>query len=155
PAGTMDAIGTIRRIQGAITKDPLPPAPGHNDLLAKNIMDDGRIRLIDYDFSGMNDPCFDLGDLAMEGDYHADQLAHLCEAYFGDHQPRQVARAHLYGVAAQFTWTLLFAAMDQLLTEKPDESFDYFDEAKQRWNWTHARLDDALLSRMLEAAVAR
>lgn len=82
--------------------------PSNNDLLAKNIMDDGRIRIIDYDFSGMNDPMFDVGDLAMEGDYDPDQVAAACEAYFGAHDPVQFARARLFGIAAQYTWSLLF-----------------------------------------------
>jgi thiamine kinase-like enzyme len=104
-------------------------------------MDDGRIRLIDYDFSGMNDPMFDVGDLAMEGDYDPGQVGALCEAYFGSPDPVQCARARLFGIAAQYTWSLLFVSMDQLLTEKPDGDFDYFQEGVSRWEWTRERLD--------------
>ena len=37
--------------------------------------------------------------------------------------------------------------MDKLLSDSPDESFDYWDEAVQRWHWTRAELDDPGLAR--------
>ncbi len=145
-------LGAIRSIQDALTANPLPMVPSHNDLLAKNIMDDGAIRLIDYDFSGMNDPCFDLGDLAMEGDYDPDQVEVLCRSYFGEHRPDQVARARLFGIAAQYTWTLLFIGMDRLLPFKPDASFDYWAEAVSRWNWTREKLESPELDWLIATA---
>lgn len=145
-------LGAVRSIQDALTANPLPLVPSHNDLLAKNVMDDGTIRLIDYDFSGMNDPCFDLGDLAMEGDYDPDQVERLCHSYFGEHRPTAVARARLYGIAAQYTWSLLFVGMDQLLPSKPDESFDYWAEAVSRWNWTRAKLESPELDWLIATA---
>ena len=124
-----DWLPTVRRIQAALALNALPAVPSNNDLLAKNIMDDGRIRIIDYDFSGMNDPMFDVGDLAMEGDYDPDQIRAACTAYFGSHDPVQYARASLFGIAAQYTWSLLFVGMDALLTDSPAEGFDYWQEA--------------------------
>jgi len=141
PDGLLDFLPQIREIESALEVNAMPLVPSNNDLLAKNVMDDGRIRLIDYDFSGMNDPMFDVGDLAMEGDYDAAQVRDLCEAYFGSHNPVQYARARLYGICAQYTWSLLFVGMDQLLSDGPDESFDYFAEAVSRWNWTRRKLE--------------
>ena len=128
--------------------------PSNNDLLAKNIMDDGRIRIIDYDFSGMNDPMFDVGDLAMEGDYDLGQIRVACTAYFGAHDPVQYARATLFGIAAQYTWSLLFVGMDALLSDSPAEGFDYWQEASSRWDWTRAKLEDPSLGSLIAAASA-
>ena len=141
PDGLLDYLPAIRDIERALEVNAMPLVPSNNDLLAKNVMDDGRVRLIDYDFSGMNDPMHDVGDLAMEGDYDAAQVRQLCEAYFGEHNSVQYARARLYGICAQYTWSLLFVGMDQLLSTGPDESFDYFAEAVSRWNWTRRKLD--------------
>lgn len=152
PAGLLDWLPVIRRIQAALAVCQLPSVPSNNDLLAKNIMDDGRIRLIDYDFSGMNDPMFDVGDLAMEGDYRPDQIATLCEAYFGWRDPVQCARARLFGIAAQYTWSLLFVGMDRLLSDSPDEDFDYWQEAASRWDWTRAKLEDGSLESLIAVA---
>jgi thiamine kinase-like enzyme len=117
-------------------------------------MDDGAIRLIDYDFSGMNDPMFDLGDLAMEGDYDPDQIRLLCDTYFGEHRPIQYARARLYGVTAQYTWSLLFVGMAKLLTSMPAETFDYWNEAVVRWDWTREKLAAPDLERIIAAAAS-
>jgi thiamine kinase-like enzyme len=154
PAGILDWLPTVRRIETALAVNALPPVPSNNDLLAKNVMDDGRIRIIDYDFSGMNDPMFDVGDLAMEGDYDPDQIRVACTAYFGEHDPVQFARASLFGIAAQYTWSLLFVGMDALLTDAPAEGFDYWQEASSRWEWTRAKLEDASLESLIAAASA-
>jgi thiamine kinase-like enzyme len=152
PDGIADWLPTVRRIQAALELNALALVPSNNDLLAKNIMDDGRIRIIDYDFSGMNDPMFDVGDLAMEGDYDPDQVAVACEAYFGAHDPVQYARARLFGIAAQYTWSLLFVGMGALLPEAPAEGFDYWQEASSRWDWTRAKLEDPELGALIAAA---
>ncbi len=52
--------------------------PCNNDLLAANFIDDGaRLWLIDYEYSGNNDPCFELGNIAAETGMDADALASL------------------------------------------------------------------------------
>jgi thiamine kinase-like enzyme len=152
PDGILDQLPVVRRIQAALEVNALDLVPSNNDLLAKNVMDDGRIRIIDYDFSGMNDPMFDVGDLAMEGDYDPDQVAAACEAYFGAHDPVQFARARLFGIAAQYTWSLLFVGMGALLPEAPAEGFDYWQEASSRWDWTRAKLEDPALGSVIAAA---
>jgi thiamine kinase-like enzyme len=152
PPGILEWLPTVRKIQAALAVNALSPVPSNNDLLAKNIMDDGRIRIIDYDFSGMNDPMFDVGDLAMEGDYDPDQIRIACEAYFGGHDPVQYARASLFGIAAQYTWTLLFVGMDALLSDAPAEGFDYWQEASSRWDWTRAKLESPALESLIAAA---
>jgi len=152
PDGILDWLPTVRRIEAALAVNALPLVPSNNDLLAKNIMDDGRIRIIDYDFSGMNDPMFDVGDLAMEGDYRPEQIRAACTAYFGAHDPVQFARASLFGIAAQYTWSLLFVGMDKLLSDSPAEDFDYWQEASSRWDWTQAKLEDPALESLISAA---
>jgi len=155
PPGQLDWLPTVRRIQAALAVNALPDVPSNNDLLAKNIMDDGRVRLIDYDFSGMNDPMFDVGDLAMEGDYDPGQVQVVCQAYFGAHNPVQYARARLFGIAAQYTWSLLFVGMDRLLSDSPAEAFDYWQEAGSRWDWTRGKLEDPSLESLIAAASVR
>ena len=58
--------------------------PCHNDLLAANVLDDGGdLRIIDYEYSGMNEPSFELGDAIAEAGLGEDALVELCAAYYG------------------------------------------------------------------------
>lgn len=56
---------------------------GHNDLLAANILDDGRrLWLLDWEYAGFNSPLFDLGGLASNSELPPQQEEWLLDAYF-------------------------------------------------------------------------
>ncbi len=56
---------------------------GHNDLLASNFLHDGkRLWLIDWDYAGFNTPLFDLGGLASNNGFSAEQETRMLEIYF-------------------------------------------------------------------------
>ena len=58
--------------------------PCNNDLLAANFVEDGdRVWLIDYEYSGNNDPCFELGNIWRECRLSLDQLDELVTSYYG------------------------------------------------------------------------
>ncbi len=63
-----------------------PPArPCHNDLLNANFIDDGtRLRIVDWEYAGMGDPCFDLGNYAVNHELDPDGEAELLAAYGSD-----------------------------------------------------------------------
>ena len=70
-----------------------PTVPCHNDLAPYNFIDDGeQLWIIDFEFSGNNDPCFDLGMIASEAELDEDLRTILCEAYFGEATPWLLAR---------------------------------------------------------------
>ena len=55
---------------------------GHNDLLAANFLDDGaRLWLIDWEFSGMSDPAWDLAYAVLEHEMSADEEQVFLQAY--------------------------------------------------------------------------
>jgi thiamine kinase-like enzyme len=63
---------------------PIDVVFGHNDLLAANILDDGkRLWLLDWEYAGFNSPLFDLGGLASNSELSAELSDALLEAYFG------------------------------------------------------------------------
>ena len=67
------------RVERVLALAPEPLVPCHNDLLAANVLDDGGdLRIIDYEYSGMNEPSFELGDAIAEAGLGVDALVELC-----------------------------------------------------------------------------
>jgi thiamine kinase-like enzyme len=125
PEGYERYIPAVQRIEQAMSVRGHTPAPCNNDLLAANYIDvGGRFRIIDYEYSGMNDPCFELGNTWAESQLSDDQLVALCDAYFGEPLRNRVARAWLWHVMSNYGWTL-WAAIQQAVS---DIDFDF-------WEW--------------------
>src|SRR6266849_7232153 len=67
PRDYRDRLPTVAEIERAVAAGSLASVPCHNDLLCENFLDDGAaLRIVDYELSGNNDPCFDLGNTAQE-----------------------------------------------------------------------------------------
>ena len=83
-----------REIESAMYKhDPLALRPCHNDLLNGNFIDDGtRLRILDWEYAGMGDIFFDLGNFAIQHEFTDAQDETLLKAYFG--APTDAQRAH-------------------------------------------------------------
>jgi Predicted choline kinase involved in LPS biosynthesis len=95
------AIG--RRIELAFLSNPLELRPCHNDLLNANFIDDGaRIRLIDWEYAGMGDPFFDLGNFSINHELTPDEDRILLAAYDGEVRPTRLARLTLMRVVSDF-----------------------------------------------------
>jgi thiamine kinase-like enzyme len=78
------AQSIARRIELACLTAPLELKPCHNDLLNANFIDDGtRIRLVDWEYAGMGDAYFDLGNFSINHELEADQDSVLLAAYLG------------------------------------------------------------------------
>ena len=102
----------------------------NNDLLAANFIDDGqKIWLIDYEYSGNNDACFELGNIYSESNLSHDQLVELVDAYYGKHRPEKVARAWLYALLARYGWTLWASIQNSI----SDIDFNFWDWGMQKY----------------------
>lgn len=99
--------------------------PCNNDLLPGNFIDDGeKIWLIDYEYSGNNDACFEIGNLWAEAFLPLEALEELVTAYYGAPRPDKVARAWLWALMAKYGWTLWASIQDSV----SDIEFDF-------WEW--------------------
>ena len=95
------AIG--RRIELAFLSDPLELRPCHNDLLNANFIDDGvRIRIIDWEYAGMGDPFFDLGNFSINHELTPDEDRIVLAAYDEEVRPARLARLTLMRVVSDF-----------------------------------------------------
>jgi thiamine kinase-like enzyme len=124
--------------------------PCNNDLLAENLLDDGeRVRIIDYEYSGNNDVCFELGNIWSEATLPLPLLDELVTAYFGRPRPAQVARARLFGLMSKYGWMLWASIQDA--TSPLD--FDFWSWGMEKYDRAVAEFDGPDLERLL--AVAR
>ena len=107
PSGYLEYAEKFGRIREALTTIDQTTVPCNNDLLAENFIEDGdRVWIIDYEYSGNNDPCFELGNIWSECGLSTDQLGELVTAYYGRALRHKTARAHLQGIVAKYGWTL-------------------------------------------------
>src|SRR5262249_56747709 len=103
PPESPRATDAARRIERALLADPLDPRPCHNDLLNANFIDDGqRIRIVDWEYAGMGDPFFDLGNFSINHELTQDADDVLLEAYLGAVPPSRRARLLLMRVVSDF-----------------------------------------------------
>jgi thiamine kinase-like enzyme len=106
PRDYLEYADTFGEIQNALAPDRTT-VPCNNDLLAGNFIEDGdKVWLIDYEYSGNNDPCFELGNIWSECGLSTEQLAELVTSYYGRPLRHKIARAHLQGIVAKYGWTL-------------------------------------------------
>ena len=130
PDGYLDRVSTFMRIERAMSVNPPPTVPCNNDLLAENYIDDGeQLWLIDYEYSGNNDPTFELGNTCQEMQFNDDQLKEICGAYFGEVKPSQIARMKLNMIMSDVGWGLWAAIQTKI--SKID--FDFWGWAIERW----------------------
>ncbi len=107
PDGYDALLPHCQAAEQALAGRPTKTVPCNNDLLPANFIDDGdRIWLIDYELSGNNDACFELGNIAAESHLDDDALAALVTAYYGQPRRSRIARARLLGLAGMYGWTL-------------------------------------------------
>jgi thiamine kinase-like enzyme len=111
---------TARR---ALADSPAALAPCHNDPLAENFVDSpARMYLVDWEYAGMNDPMWDLGDLSVEANFGPEQDEALLRAYFdGVPPPAERGRMVLAKGLCDLVWTLW--GLLQVMNDNPVEDF--------------------------------
>jgi thiamine kinase-like enzyme len=151
PAGYRDRLPAIASIEQAVESGALAAVPCHNDLLCENFIDDGAaLRIVDYELSGNNDPCFDLGNTAQEAEFDQELRAALCAAYFGRENPRQLARMNLFALMSDVGWTLWGAIQAKISAV----DFDFRGYYTLRWDRATEVLDSDHLAGWMAQAQA-
>jgi thiamine kinase-like enzyme len=152
PDGYLEQVHDLERIGVALSAGPSEMRPCHNDLLAGNCLDDGeRVRLIDYEYAGNNDPCFEIGNLWSEAGLGLDLLRHLLDCYYRAPDPRKEARARLQAIVSKSVWTLW--AVIQHRAASID--FDFWSWGMERYERALVELKSRQLPDLLDLAGSR
>jgi thiamine kinase-like enzyme len=167
PDGYRSYMPKVARIEAAMARHPLPTVPCHNDLLAENYIDDGQtLWLIDFEYSGNNDPTFELGNTCQEQQFDEARIVEMCAAYFGaagasasparadarqdgalgGPHPDKLARMKLNMIMSDVGWTLWAAIQAKISTI----DFDFWGWAVERWGRAAAKMDAPEFEKWLE-----
>jgi thiamine kinase-like enzyme len=147
PQGYPARLPTVKQIEQAMAVHPLPTVPCNNDLLAENYIYDGNsMRIIDYEYSGNNDPCFELGNTCQELQYDEGRIAEVCEAYFGSREVGMIARMKLYMIMSDVGWALWAAIQAKI--SKID--YNFWGWAVERWGRAIEKMDSPEFTTWLE-----
>ena len=143
PDGYLERMNLVNEIERAMAVKPLATVPCNNDLLAENYIDDGdQLWLIDYEYSGNNDPTFELGNTCQEMQFNDEQIAEVCAAYFGTASADKIARMKLNMIMSDVGWGLWAAIQANISTIE----FDFWGWAIERWGRAEQKMDSAEFS---------
>jgi thiamine kinase-like enzyme len=148
PTGYLSYQEQIQKMKAALAVLDEGKVACNNDLLPANFIDDGqKIWLIDYEYSGNNDACFELGNIWSEADLPKAALVELVDSYYGQHRPEKIARAWLFALLAKYGWTL-WASIQCAISEL---DFDFWQWGMHRYEFAAAAFE----SKEFEVALAQ
>ncbi|MBZ9678180.1 phosphotransferase family protein [Mesorhizobium sp. ES1-1] len=130
PAGYHDVVREAGAVRSALAAHPAPLVACHCDPLCENFLDTGeRMWIVDWEYSGMNDPLWDLGDLSVEGKFDAAQDEEMMHAYFGgEARPPERGRIVIYKAMCDLLWTLW--GLIQLANGNPVDDFRAYADGR-------------------------
>lgn len=150
PEGYDDGLKSAEIVRSALAAHPVPLAPCHCDPLSENFLDTGeRMWIVDWEYSGMNDPMWDLGDLSVEAAFGPAEDEEMLAAYFGG-RPSAFDRGRMviYKAMCDLLWTLW--GLIQLANGNPAD--DFLAYADNRFSRCRALMESAEFARSIEAA---
>jgi thiamine kinase-like enzyme len=130
PEGYHDVVREADGVRAALAVHPAPLVACHCDPLCENFLDTGdRMWIVDWEYSGMNDPLWDLGDLSVEGKFDDAQDEELMLAYFGrEPKPAERGRVVIYKAMCDLLWTLW--GLIQLANNNPVDDFRAYADGR-------------------------
>ncbi len=152
PDGYHDVLAESQSVREALEKHELPLTACHCDPLCENFLDTGeRMWIVDWEYSGMNDPMWDLGDLSVEAGFDQAQDIEMILAYFGAQpRPDQYGRIIIYKAMCDLLWTLW--GLIQHANDNPVE--DFWDYSTTRFSRCKALMASSEFSDHVKAVYA-
>ncbi len=123
---------------------------GHNDLLNANMLHDGRVRILDWEYSGMADPYFDLANFSVNNELGEGHDESILRHYFGSVDEPKLATLALMKLVSEMReamWGVVQVAVSEL-------EVDFVSYATERYERFEVLLAAMELGRLLVAAAA-
>jgi thiamine kinase-like enzyme len=152
PAEYDEAVRVATRICDALA--PWDPRPCHNDLLAGNVIrasENGRLMIVDWEYAGMGDPRFDLGNLSVNNEFDEATDERLLRAYYGqpptDAQHAALKLMRVLSDAREAAWAVVQGTISEL-------DFDFDGYARKHFERLRAAVAQQQFERWLAGAGA-
>jgi len=142
-ARAREVAGRIKAARG-----PQPLVPCHNDLLNANFLDDGAIRIVDWEYAGMGDRFFDLANFSVNHEFGVEDDVRLVSAYFGAERDSDLASVRLMRFMSDFReamWGVLQSGISEL-------DFDFGGYAAKHFERMEGSAADPAFARYLVTA---
>jgi thiamine kinase-like enzyme len=129
-------LDTGRQIEAALRGPEHDPVPCHNDLLGANLIwDGGRVRIVDWEYAGMGDRYFDLGNLSINNGLSEEDDKRLLAAYFGEPcTPARFASVRLMRIVSDLReamWGVLQQSISTLDFDFEDYAATHFARLRE------------------------
>jgi thiamine kinase-like enzyme len=150
PPAYPELIAGARAIAAALDGPEHAPVPCHNDLLTANFLHDGeRVRIVDWEYAGVGDRYFDLGNLSINNGFAEADDERLLEDYWGEPcTPRRFAALRLMRIMSDLRegmWGVVQTAISTL-------EFDFAGYGDEHLSRAGAALADPRCPAWLEDA---
>jgi thiamine kinase-like enzyme len=144
------ALAAAHRVEAALVGPEHEPVPCHNDLLAANFIRSPQgVRIVDWEYAGMNDRYFDLGNFAVNNELSEAQEAELLSAYFeAPASESRLAALRLMRFMSDFREAMWGAVQSTI----SDLDFDFHDYCAKHFDRMRESAGDGRLERLLEEA---
>jgi thiamine kinase-like enzyme len=153
PADYARYADQAQRMGEVLTRTRERTAPCHNDLMPGNFIESGgpgsHLWIVDYEYSGNNDPCYDLGDAINELELDPVRAEQLVTEYHGGPRLRQLARARLWSLMSKYGWGL-WGSIRIGTTGDPEIR----EWARALWSRAVAEFESPEFERLLDLAVS-
>ncbi len=152
PARYLEFLPKIEAMDRALSVLYDGTVPCNNDLLPGNFIEhDGKIWLIDYEYSGNNEACFELGNIWSEASLPPENLEALVYEYYGGVRPEKLARARLLALLGKYGWAL-WASIQASISPI---DFDFWSWGMEKYERAVVEFDGPEFAGWLDLAAGR
>jgi thiamine kinase-like enzyme len=150
PAAYEWASAAAHRIESALVGPEHGPVPCHNDLLSANFIRTQRgVLIVDWEYAGMGDRYFDLGNFAVNNELGTEGEAALLAAYFeAPASERRLASLQLMRFMSDFREAMWGAVQSTI----SDLDFDFADYCEKHFDRMRDLYGEGRLEQLLGEA---
>jgi thiamine kinase-like enzyme len=146
PESYLAYVSAVAAMERAMRVRAEPAVSCNNDLLAENFIEvGGELKIIDFEYSGNNEPSFELGNVWSESNLSLDQLEELVARYYGERYRNKVARCRLWGLMSKYGW-MLWASIQDGVSEL---DFDFWSWGMEKYERAVAEFEGPDFQRLL------